>query len=115
MVTRDSRDLLYGSVDMLVLRTLSWDAMHGYAIASWIEQQTDGVLVIEDAALYKALHRLERQELVAGEWGTTTGNRRARFYRLTALGRKTLRQETAAWRTFAAAVQKMLEPPEPAR
>ena len=110
MTTRNSRDLLYGSVDMLVLRTLTWDAMHGYAIASWIERQTKGVLTIEDAALYKALHRLERQELVAGEWGTTAENRRAKFYRITTAGRRALRAETAAWRSYADAVQKMLDP-----
>ena len=109
-MTRDSRDLLYGSVDMLVLRALAWDAMHGYAIASWIDQRTDGVLTVEDAALYKALHRLERQELVAGEWGVTDGNRRAKFYHLTAAGRRALRAETAAWRAYAAAVHRLLEP-----
>ena len=109
-MTRDSRDLLYGSVDMLVLRALAWEPMHGYGIASWVDQRTDGVLTIEDAALYKALHRLERQGCVDGEWGVTDGNRRAKFYRLTAAGRRALREETVAWRAYADAVQRILEP-----
>ena len=109
-MTRETRDLLYGSVDVLILRTLAWEPMHGYAIASWIEQQTEGVLSVEDAALYKALHRLERQELIEGDWGTTTGNRRARFYKLTAQGRRALRAETAAWREFSTAMHRILDP-----
>ena len=109
-MTRQTRDLLYGSVDMLVLRTLAWEPMHGYAIAKWIEEQTGGVLVIEDAALYKALHRLERQEFIEGGWGTTEGNRRAKFYKLTPAGRRALRAETAVWKEFSTAMQRILEP-----
>jgi transcriptional regulator len=107
---RETRDLLYGSVDVLILRTLAGEPMHGYAIASWIEQQTGGVLTIEDAALYKALHRLERQALIEGDWGITTGNRRAKFYALTPNGKKALRAESAAWREFATAMHRILEP-----
>ena len=107
---RDPLDLLYGSLDLLVLRTLAWGPMHGYAISNWIRQRTDGVLEIVDAALYKSLHRLERQRLVEGEWGVTDGNRRAKFYRLTADGRRALREETGAWRQYVAAVHKVLEP-----
>jgi PadR family transcriptional regulator, regulatory protein PadR len=107
---RDPLDLLYGSLDMLILRALTWEPMHGYAISGWIRQRTDGVLEIVDAALYKSLHRLERQGLVEGDWGVTDQNRRAKFYRLTSAGRRTLREETSAWRQYVAAVHKVLEP-----
>jgi PadR family transcriptional regulator PadR len=107
---RDPLDLLYGSLDMLILRALTWEPMHGYAISGWIRQRTGGVLEIVDAALYKSLHRLERQALVEGEWGVTEQNRRARFYRLTTAGRRALRDETSAWREYVAAVHKILEP-----
>lgn len=109
-MTREAADLLYGSLDMLILRALAGDAMHGYAISGWISQRTEGVLDIVDAALYKCLHRLERQGFIEGEWGITAENRRARFYRLTSAGRRALRQETTAWQKYAAAVHKVLEP-----
>jgi PadR family transcriptional regulator, regulatory protein PadR len=109
-MTRDPLDLLYGSLDLLVLRTLAWAPMHGYGIASWIQARTEGVLTIVDAALYKSLHRLERQGLVAGEWGVTDANRRAKFYRLTAAGRRALHDETSAWERYAAAVHRVLAP-----
>ena len=80
-------DLLQGTVDILVLQTLAWGPMHGYAVASWIRQRTDGVLELEDAPLYKALHRLERQGYVEAEWGVSENNRRARYYQLTPTGR----------------------------
>jgi PadR family transcriptional regulator PadR len=103
-------DLLQGTLDVLVLRTLAWGPMHGYAVSRWIHQRTDGVLEIEDAPLYKALHRLERAGHVAGEWGLSENNRRARYYRLTAAGRRALASESNAWRQYAAAVFKVLEP-----
>ena len=78
--------------------------------ASWIQERTEGVLTIVDAALYKSLHRLERQGLVAGEWGVTDANRRAKFYRLTAAGRRALQDETSAWERYAAAVHRVLAP-----
>jgi PadR family transcriptional regulator, regulatory protein PadR len=109
-MTRQSRDMLYGSVDMLILRTLTWKPMHGYQIATWIEENTDGVLVVEDAALYKALHRLEQQEFIAGEWGVTEGNRRAKFYELTPAGKRALRAEWTAWKAYANAMHQLLEP-----
>jgi PadR family transcriptional regulator PadR len=108
--SREPADLLYGSLDMLILRALAGELMHGYAISGWINARTDGVLEIVDAALYKSLHRLERQQLIEGEWGITPENRRARFYRLTAAGRRALRQETSAWQKYTAAVHKVLEP-----
>jgi transcriptional regulator len=109
-MTRDPLDLLYGSLDMLILRALAWESMHGYAISNFIRLRTDDVLQIVDAALYKSLHRLERQELIDGEWGLTEGNRRAKFYRLTPAGRQALRAETSAWKRYAAAVDKVMAP-----
>ena len=109
MATRPM-DLLQGTVDVLVLRTLAWGPMHGYAVSRWIHQRTEGVLEIEDAPLYKALHRLERAGHVAAEWGVSENNRRARYYTLTPAGRRQLRAEESAWRQYAAAVFKVLEP-----
>src|SRR3954471_24458701 len=109
-MARDPHDLLYGSLDLLILRTLGWESMHGYGISSFIRRRTDGVLDIVDAALYKSLHRLERQELVAGDWGVTDEGRRARFYALTPAGRAALRAETQTWRKYVTAVDKVLEP-----
>ena len=106
----DSLELLKGTVDVLVLQTLTWGSMHGYAVASWIRQRTDGVLELEDAPLYKALHRLERQQYVVAEWGLSENNRRARFYQLTPAGQAHLRSRVADWRRYAAAVFRMLEP-----
>src|SRR3954467_7305644 len=103
-------DLLQGTLDVLVLRALSWGSMHGYAVSRWIHQRTDGVLEIEDAPLYKALHRLERAGFVAAEWGLSEKNRRARDYALTSPGRRELKAEEAAWRRYAEAVFKVLEP-----
>ena len=103
-------DLLQGTVDVLILRTLAWEPMHGYAVSRFIRERTDGVLTIESAALYQALHRLERKKWVRAEWGMSENNRRAKFYSITAEGRKQLRAETATWRTYAEAVFKVLEP-----
>jgi PadR family transcriptional regulator, regulatory protein PadR len=105
-------DLLQGTVDVLVLRTLAWGPMHGYSVATWIRDRTEGVLALEDAPLYKALHRLERQGFVKAEWGLSENNRRARFYQLTPAGRKQLRAGVATWRQYAAAVFKVLDPAE---
>lgn len=107
---RDSLELRYGSLDLLILRTLAGEPMHGYGISSFIRDRTAGLLEIVDAALYKCLHRLERQGLVTGEWGATDENRRAKFYQLTPAGRAALRAETSAWRQYVAAVGKVLEP-----
>ncbi len=103
-------DLLQGTVDVLVLQTLAWGPMHGYAVASWIRQRTDGVLALEDAPLYKALHRLERQGHVRAEWGLSENNRRARYYQLTPAGQAQLRARATAWRRYARAVFQVLEP-----
>ena len=103
-------DLLQGTLDVLILKTVSWDAMHGYGISRWIRQRTDGVLGIEDAALYQALHRLERRGWIDSEWGLSENNRKAKYYRLTSRGRQQLRSEESVWRKYAEAVFKVLEP-----
>ena len=86
--------LLKGTLDVLVLKTLSWAPMHGFEITSWLEQQSDGRLDVTDAALLQALHRLEARKLLSAAWGETKNGRRARYYRLTVAGRAHLRAET---------------------
>ena len=88
--------LLKGTLDVLVLKALSWGPMHGFEITSWLEERSGGRIDVTDAALLQALHRMEERELVAAEWGVTRNGRRARYYRLTATGRVTLRDESAA-------------------
>ena len=105
-----SLDLLQGTLDVLVLRTLLWGEMHGYAVSRWIHDRTDGVIEIEDAALYKALHRLERAGAIEAAWGLSENNRRARYYHLTRRGRQQLRAGESMWRRYAEAVAKVLEP-----
>ena len=106
---RTTNDLLHGTLDVLVLKTLSWAPMHGYAIVQWIEQRARGDLEIVDAALYKALHRLEQQGAVTSEWGLSDNNRRAKYYALTPRGRALLKADAATWRRFASAVGRILE------
>jgi len=105
-------DLIKGTLDMLILRTLAWDAMHGYGIAQSIRERTGGALLVQDAALYQALRRLESKGLVEAEWGQSENNRRARYYRLTAAGRRALKREAADWRKYAEAVFRVLAPHE---
>ena len=105
---RGASDLLHGTLDVLVLKTLTSGAKHGYAIAEWIEQRGDGDLVIVDAALYKALHRLEDAGAIESEWGLSDNNRRAKYYSLTPRGRAQLRAESATWQRYAAAVGRIL-------
>lgn len=106
---RDANDLLHGTLDVLVLKTLSWGPMHGYGIARWIEERTRNELAIVDAALYKALHRLEQEGSIAAEWGLSENNRRARYYSITARGKQMLKSDAATWRRYAAAVFRVLE------
>jgi transcriptional regulator len=106
----DRRPLLQGTVDVLILKTLSWKPMHGYGVAELIRQRSDGDLAVEDAALYQALHRLERKGLVDSEWGVTETNRRARFYSLTTAGRRQLRTEVVELQRYVAALLRVLEP-----
>jgi len=107
---RDTNDLLHGTLDLLVLKTLSWGPMHGYGITKWIEQATKGELEILDSALYKALHRLEDAGAITTEWGLSDNNRRAKYYSLTVRGRQLLRAETATWKRYVAAVSGVIEP-----
>lgn len=109
-MNRDPIDLLQGTLDVLILKTLAWQPMHGYAVTRWIRERTEGSIEIEDAPLYKALHRLERAGCVSAEWGLSENNRRARYYQLTSAGRKRLKAEESAWRRYAAAVFRVLEP-----
>ena len=114
---RDSElNVLRSSLDLVILKALTWGPRHGYAVAEWVEQATDDVLLLEEGTLYPALHRLERKGWVVAEWGVSENNRRAKFYHLTAAGRRELRAEDGAWRQYAAAVFKVLESPalEPA-
>lgn len=106
---RDASDLLHGTLDVLVLKALSLGPLHGYAVAEWIERRGGGDLVIVDAALYKALHRLEEAEAIESEWGVSENNRKAKYYSLTPRGRAQLRAEAATWRRYASAVGRILE------
>jgi PadR family transcriptional regulator, regulatory protein PadR len=103
-------DLIRGTVDMLILRALAWEPMHGYGVSQWIRERTGGVLELQDAALYQALRRLEGKGWVRAEWGVSENNRRARYYTLSAAGKKRLRSQTADWCRYADAVFKVLEP-----
>ena len=103
-------DILQGTVDVLILRTLAWQPMHGYGVSRFIREQTTGLLSVEGAALYQALHRLERKKWIRPQWGLSENNRRAKYYHLTAEGRKQLKNETASLRTYVNAVFKLLGP-----
>ena len=105
----DAADLLPGTLDLLILKAVSLGALHGYGVLLRIEQITHGELVIEQGALYPALYRLEHRGLLAAEWGTSDNNRRAKFYTLTAAGRKRLREETDSWNRSAAAMTAALK------
>jgi PadR family transcriptional regulator len=110
-MTATTPTLLQGTVGLLILRALLSGPAHGYAITRWIHARTDGVLVMEDAALYQALHRLESRGWVEAEWGLSENNRRAKYYALTAKGRRQLKSETAAWRRYADAMLKVIDEP----
>jgi transcriptional regulator len=102
-------DLLQGTLDLLILRTLQGEPMHGWAISERIQQISEDVLQVNQGSLYPALHRLEHKSLIAAEWGISELGRRARFYRLTAPGKKQLALETANWARFAGAMGRILE------
>src|SRR5918995_1314343 len=101
-------DVLQGTLDLLVLKTLTLEPMHGWGIAHRIQELSQSALDVGQGSLYPALMRLERRGWVTGDWGTTENNRRARYYRLTALGERHLRQEMANWRKYARAVELIL-------
>lgn len=101
-------DFLKGTLDLMVLKTLSWGPAHGYGIARWIEQCTHDVLQVEEGSLYPALHKLEERGLIVAEWGISEQNRRAKFYRLTAAGKQQLTASHDYWARFAHAVSQVL-------
>ena len=101
-------DVLQGTLDLLILKTLTLAPMHGWGISQRIQQVSRGVLEVNQGSLYPALHRLERNGWIEAEWGTTENNRRAKYYRLTAAGRRALGEELAGWRRFVGAVELVL-------
>jgi transcriptional regulator len=109
-MSHPSLSLLQGTVDLLILRALQAGPSHGYSISRWVRERTEGVLSMEDAALYQALHRLEGKGWIEAEWGLSENNRRAKYYALTADGRRQLRAEVTVWRRYAEAVFKVIEP-----
>jgi PadR family transcriptional regulator PadR len=106
---KDKGELVQGTLDMLILKTLSRGPLHGWGIAQHIQQISDEVLRVEEGSLYPALHRLELDDFIDSEWGLSDNNRRAKFYRLTALGRKQLVKEQDNWRRLAAAIALVME------
>lgn len=106
---RDTSDLLHGTLDLLVLKAVATQPMHGFGLSKWIEQRTHSQLEIVDSALYKSLHRLEDAGAISAEWGISENNRKAKYYSLTSRGRQMLRAETATWKRFVAAISGILE------
>jgi transcriptional regulator len=104
----DAVPVLKGTLDVLALKALTWHSMHGFELTRWLEARSGGGLVLEDAALYQALYRMEKQGLVDAEWGVTDQNRRARFYRITPRGEAHLASQTAWWLRYADMVSAML-------
>lgn len=102
-------ELMKGTLDAMVLKTLSWEPMHGYGVTRWIRRQTDGALDVDDAALYQALHRMERRGWVEAEWGLSENNRKAKYYSLTAAGREQLQTEVRSIRRYVGALFQVLE------
>jgi PadR family transcriptional regulator, regulatory protein PadR len=111
-MARRPLDLLQGTLDLLILKTLSWGPAHGYAIARWIGQLSADLLTVGEGSLYPALHRLQERGWVESEWKISDNNRRAKFYRLTTQGRRQLRAETESWTDFATAVGHVLSATE---
>lgn len=105
-----SLDLLQGTLSLLILRTLSWGPMHGYAVARLIRDRSGEVFLVDEGALYPALHRLERSGWIESEWGLSENNRKAKYYQLTARGRVRLRAEMATWQRYTKAVAGVLQP-----
>ena len=103
-----SLPLIKGTLDVLVLKSLTWGPQHGFGIACWLEERSHGVLGVDDSALYQALQRMEERGLVAAEWGLTENNRRARFYTTTTAGRQQLRAQTSSWLRYSDAVTGIL-------
>lgn len=104
----DNLDVLQGTLDVLILKALTWGPQHGYGVARWIRTTSAETILVEDRALYVALHRLEDAGWVESDWGVSENNRKARYYRLTRAGRRALAAKTADWTTYATAVFKVL-------
>ena len=113
MLDDPQSDLLRSSLDLLILKALSWGPRHGYGVAEWIEQASGDAFSLEEGTLYPALHRLERREWVTSTWGISDNNRRAKFYRLTAAGRAQFRVQAPAWHRYAEAVALALRSTSP--
>ena len=113
-MTTPSSDVLRGTLDLLILKTLSWGPMHGLGVLRWIEDVTRQRLQIEEGALYPALHRLEQKGWLDAEWGFTENNRKAKYYRLTPLGRRQLTAELSKWERYTEAVGMIVKAPRPA-
>jgi PadR family transcriptional regulator, regulatory protein PadR len=112
----DNRGFLQGTLELLILKAVSWGPVHGYGIAHWIESTTADVLRVEDGSLYPALYRLSRKGWIKGEWGVSESNRRAKYYTLTAEGRRQLSEQATGWRRLALAVTSAVDSglaPEP--
>jgi transcriptional regulator len=108
MAASNDLDLLQGTLDVMILKALSWGPMHGFGVAKWIRATTADVLQIEDSALYPALHRMEHRGWIGAEWGITENKRRAKYYKLTTKGRTELRARTATWDRYADAVSRVI-------
>ena len=106
----ETLDLMQGTLDILILKTLTWGPRHGYAIARWIAERTKDTLQIEEGALYTALHRMEKRGWLESEWGSSENNRKARFYAITAAGRVQLKVETARWACISDVIGRILQP-----
>src|SRR4029079_5003646 len=109
---QDTPDIIRGTLDLLILKALSWGQAHGYGVARWIEQATGDALAVGEGSLYPALHRLEERGWIAATWGASENNRQAKFYARTRAGRARLQVEAASWRRYAAAVFAALEAPK---
>ena len=108
-MSQENLDLLQGTLDMLLLKALQLEPLHGYAIARRVQQLSAEVLKVEEGSLYPALHRIEERGWVESEWGTSENNRKAKFYRLTRKGRKQLENETAEWKRLSVAISRVME------
>src|ERR1700750_2457575 len=112
MLDRDG-GLLRGTLDVLILKALTWGPRHGYAIAEWVKTITDGDLLVEEGPLYTALHRLEKNDCLTSEWGYSDNNRRAKYYQLSRVGRAQLKAEVTSWERYTRAVGKALPAANP--
>jgi PadR family transcriptional regulator PadR len=104
----DNVPLFKGTLDLLILKALTWGPLHGYGISLWLDQRADGAFKVDDSAMYQALQRLEGRSLLSAGWGTTENNRRARYYKLTTTGQQRLRADMATWRRYTQSVSGIL-------